>query len=327
MSYKIMTENHPDQKILMWEYLRNATLPTSIDLRYHFVPQEVKNMLKTFQQRRIIEGYSMMGYTPVEIAQVINRNKELIDITPIEVEVYQYFFWNLDSSGIMAVYPVQVLANYILQVKAQTLLNYRDIIAAQEKAGTLTEEVRADLTEVPMVNTPYYGSAETELYTPWKKIMFSGPGNALDTFRSIVAVSNGDISPARLNAMIRVSDYSVLTFDQQMQELSQDFVNAAEVAMEKNVYSAMAIVKGGLLPLAQTMLIFNIPKKDIGSNLATTQKIVMGQAKTLKPKAPGLPLEIDPYEDRERRRQQLFDENATDADFIDIPTESEVGQS
>ena len=320
-----MIENHPDQKILMWDYLKNAPLPTSINLQYHFVPVEVKNMLKTFQQRRVIEGYATMGYTSEEIADVVNRNPELVPITPIQVEVYQYFFWNLDSRGIMAIYPVQILANYILQLRSQILSNYREIIKQHEKDETLTDEIKKGLAKTVIINTPYFLSDNEDLYISWNKLVFEERKNALDSFKPIIAVGIGDVSPARLNTMVQVSDYSVLTFDQQLQELSQAFVNATESVMEESPFRAMAMVKGGLLPLAQTMLLFNIPKKDAGSNLGRTTQVYVSKAKALKAKA-GTAIIIDPYEDRLKRQKEMLEE-ATDADFSDIPIDSEVGHS
>lgn len=324
ISAKIMHDNHPDQKILMWDYLKNTELPKHIDLKYHFIPMSILNLLKTFQQRRIIEGYSVLGFLPEQIADVINRNPELIKISAEDVEVYQYFFWNLDSSGIMPIYPTQILADHILQLRAEVLTNWKKIVEVHKQANTWTKELEHDLCGTLYLNTPYYMSDNDQGYKLWTKIVFETNLTPLDSFRVIVAVSNGDISAARLNSLVQVSDYSVLNFDQQMQELSQHFVNAAEAIVMSNPLKAANIIKSGLLPTSQVMVLLNISRKGAGRNLEHRTRVYMSQADKLKKRVGQM--RIDPYEDLEERKRQML-KDSEDAEFVDVPTTGEVGQS
>lgn len=318
LSEQIMFDNHPDQKIMMWDYIRNTEPVKSIDLKYHFVPIKISDVLRTSQQRKVIEGYTSLGASSEEIADVLNRNRELLEVTPEEVEIYQYFFWNLDSTGIMAIYPIQILSDYILQMRTKVRYNYRDIIDQHEKAGTLTDELKEKLEMqfTVYINTPYYLSDSPDVYKIWTNVVSGAKITPLGSFSAVIAVSNGDISPAKLNRMVEVSDYSVLTFDQQVQELSQKLVNAIESTIGDDMAEALNLIKGGLLPLSQTMILLNIPSKSAGKNLKDTARVHTSKVKDLK-QIKGRAIIIDVDEDRKSRIKNIKD--IEEADFMDIP--------
>lgn len=326
ISRKIMRENHHDQKVLMWDYLRYGTLPKTINLRYHFIPAVTIETLKTYKQREAIEAYTTIGLHPEEIANILNRNPELVEITAEEIEVYQYFFWNLDPEGIMPVYPVQILADYILQLREDVNNNYHYVIDMYKKSDTLTDEVKEKYNEQKMVNTPYNESDKIDLYKLWSVIVFNQRVPPLHSFRAIISVSNGDISLSSLNQMVQVVDYSVLSFDEQMQELSQKFVNAAENAALNDPMMAMALIRGGILPMAQAMALFQIPKKGAGSNLANKTDVYTSKVRDLK-KNISKALIIDPHTDKLRRQTEMLEERSRDAEFSDLPNSDEIGQS
>ena len=326
ISAKIMQENVPDQKVLMWDYLKNVELPTSIDLKYHFIPDCVVNLMMTGQQRKVIEGYSALGVSPEEIAETLNRNQALLKVTAEEIEVYQYFYWNLDSSGILPVYPVQVLSDYILRTKAEALSNYRIIIEQLREKEVLDDDMEASLKGMTYINIPYYGSDNKDQYKLWQNIVNNDKRIPLDTYAAVVAVSNGDISPARLNRMVEVNEYSALSFDQQVQEISQKIVNATEAAAEDSIDRAIYLISKGMLPLAQTMLLWNINSKSADRNLGNTTEVRSAKVSDLK-RIKGKKFVIDPEKDVAQYQKDNLSKDAEEASFSDIPIDETAGRS
>ncbi|MFA7709499.1 MAG: hypothetical protein WCY30_00165 [Candidatus Neomarinimicrobiota bacterium] len=287
----------PDQKVLVWDYLKHAGLPKEINLAYSGLNDHVITLLRSNIQRRGIECGICAGLSPEHIYRLICKDNPRYKYLTIEdIEIYRYFFWNLSEGSSSNVSRTDVgLKIDELRENIERGTNYKeahknDPVPIDRK---LSDEIdncqykyfsnigfyqrRVSNMDLRMVATPYYLSEHADVYTMWTKI--SGGLDLVEPMESYKIQKN------MLSGIIRESDIVIARgkldpehFDETegVQEMIRvSIMMGLEKMYEGNDYETHLYLKGVAHEVSRIARNYNIePSKPTSVGKARTERII-----------------------------------------------------
>lgn len=234
---------HRDQKILIWDYLRNKGLPDSIDMDYDIIPRKVMFVCFSFNRRRIIEALTTIGQPVGYITDVVNRDPYETPISDEEVECYQHFFWNTEIKHVLD-YPIQSLVAYMhnlrhdiehgnnyvgekskalkgkINTKTGKLYTHEEIISEAVKSG---DDDMVKAVHAPYINSP--GSRDDLI--PWSTLSLANTRTRpFSGYGLISLISSGDLTVDQIINRLGIHNVEDLTTYNNLRKLA--FLSSSE---------------------------------------------------------------------------------------------------
>lgn len=289
---------HPDQKIMMWDYLRYHGLPGSIDLKYNYIPSGVQDICSTIQQRRIIEGYATLRFPNNFILDEVNQIDRLKKLSNSELEIYLYFFWNIRLGKKEGLYSLQVLSNRMLELKSQVI--YKNFCEQEAVLTNKTpEQIHGEYEIIPnMVNTPYYESENIEVYNNWTKFILDEEFKPFDSYDIPIRICTSSITNDDITAVLSIIDNEALTVKDRTERLLEKISMRAEGFINRGVWKSLgAFIREIFYPMAKTAATMGITMELATSRGKATDKIRVHEGSTEEYKETD---EIDPIVDQKK---------------------------